>query len=101
MLDSTVYVATDKGVLRSETGAHWRVLTDSAGVRPVIVKFAVDATTVYGINDEGTYRLDAQNQWEKISSGTLGEVASLVVMNDRLYSASANEGIFHISLAEK
>ncbi len=97
---STVYVATDKGVLRSETGAHWRVLTDSAGVRPVIVKFAVDMTTVYGINDEGTYRLDAQNQWEKISSGTLGEVASLVVMNDRLYSASASDGIFHISLAE-
>ncbi|RKU38029.1 hypothetical protein C6496_07680 [Candidatus Poribacteria bacterium] len=97
---STVYVATDKGVLRSETGAHWRVLTDSAGVRPIIVKFAVDMTTVYGISDEGAYRLDAQNQWEKISSGTLGEVASLVVMNDRLYSASANEGIFHISLAE-
>lgn len=98
---STVYVATDKGVLRSETGAHWRVLTDTAEARPVIVKFTVDATTVYGISDEGTYRLDAQNQWEKISSGTLGEVAALVVMNDRFYSASANEGIFHISLAEE
>ena len=29
--DSTIYVATDEGVLSSETGAHWRVLTDSAG----------------------------------------------------------------------
>ena len=33
---STVYVATDEGVLSSETGAHWRVLTDNAGKRPII-----------------------------------------------------------------
>ena len=98
---STVYVATDKGVLRSETGAHWRVLTDNADVRPIIVKFAVDATTVYGISDEGAYRLDVHNQWKKISSGALGEVSSLAVINNRLYSASRNDGIFHISLAEE
>ena len=98
---STVYVATDKGVLRSETGAHWRVLTNNAEARPVIVKFAVDATTIYGISDEAAYRLDTHNQWEKISSRTLGEVASLAVINNRLYSASRNDGIFHISLAEE
>ncbi len=98
---STVYVATDKGVLRSETGAHWRVLTDNAETRPVIVKFAVDTTTVYGMSDEGAYRLDTHNQWEKISSRTLGEVASLTVINNRLYSASRNDGLFHISLAEE
>lgn len=98
---STVYVATDKGVLRSETGAHWRVLTDNAETRPVIVKFAVDTTTVYGMSDEGAYRLDTHNQWEKISSGTLGEVAALAVINNRLYSASRNDGLFHISLAEE
>lgn len=98
---STVYVATDKGVLRSETGAHWRVLTDNAEARPVIVKFAVDATTVYGMSDEAAYRLDTHNHWEKISSKTLGKVAAVAVMNDRLYSAINQEGIFHISLAEE
>ena len=98
---ATVYVATDKGVLRSETGAHWRVLTDNASVRPVIVKFAVDATTVYGMSDEAAYRLDTHNQWEKISSRTGGEVAAVAVMNDRLYSAVNQEGMFHISLAEE
>ena len=98
---STVYVATDKGVLRSETGAHWRVLTDNTDGRPVIVKFAVDATTVYGMSDAAAYRLDTHNQWEKISSQTGGEVAAVAVMNDRLYSAFNQEGIFHISLAEE
>ena len=98
---STVYVATDRGVLRSETGAHWRVLTDNASIRPVILKFAVDATTVYGMSDEAAYRLDTHNQWEKISSRTSGEVAAIAVMNDRLYSAINQEGIFHISLAEE
>ena len=33
-IGSTVYVSTDKGVLVSQTGEHWRVLTDSAGDAP-------------------------------------------------------------------
>ena len=30
-VDSTAYVATDRGILTSQTGAYWRVLNDSAG----------------------------------------------------------------------
>ena len=99
--DSTVYVATDEGVLNSETGAHWRVLTDSAGTRPIIDRFAVDGTTIYGVDDIGAYRLDTGNQWKKISSEALGETVDLAVLNDKLYSAIKDSGIFHISLAEE
>ncbi|MDE0017418.1 MAG: hypothetical protein OXU51_14635, partial [Candidatus Poribacteria bacterium] len=53
---STVYVATDKGVLASQAGTHWRVIADKIGVQVVIDKFAVDGTTVYGIGDTGVYR---------------------------------------------
>ena len=98
---STVYVATDEGVLSSETGAHWRVLTDSSGRHPIIDRFAVNGTTIYGAGDIGVYRLDTNSRWERISSETLGEVVSLVVINDKLYSAIKDRGIFHISLAEK
>ena len=98
---STVYVATDQGVLSSETGAYWRVLTDGMGARPIIDKFAVDSTTVYGAGNIGVYRLDTRSQWKQISSEALGEVVSLAVMNDKLYSAIEDRGIFHISLAEK
>ena len=98
---STVYVATDEGVLSSETGAHWRVLTDSSGQRPIIDRFAVDGTTIYGAGDIGVYRLDTGKQWKQISSEALGETADLVIINDKLYNAIKDRGIFHISLAEE
>ena len=98
---STVYVETDEGVLSSETGAHWRVLTDSSGKRPVIDRFAVDGSTIYGVGDIGTYRLDTGNQWKQISSEALGETVALAVINDKLYSAIKDRGILHISLAEE
>ena len=99
--DSTVYVATDEGVLSSETGAHWRVLTDNAGTRPIIDRFAVEGTTIYGAGNVGVYRLDTGNQWKQISSEALGETVALAVINDKLYSAIKDRGIYHISLAEK
>ena len=99
--NSTVYVATDEGVLSSETGAHWRVLTDSAGTRPIIDRFAVNGPTIYGVSDIGTYRLDTDNQWKQISSEALGKTVDLAVINDKLYSAIEDRGIFHISLAEE
>ena len=98
---STVYVATDEGVLSSETGAHWRVLTDSSGRHPIINRFAVNSTTIYGAGDIGVYRLDTNSRWERISSEALGETAALVIINDKLYSAIKDRGIFHISLAEE
>ena len=98
---STVYVATDEGVLSSETGAHWRVLTDNVGTRPIIDRFAVVGLTIYGVGDIGAYRLDTGNQWKKISSEALGETVALAVINDKLYSAIEDRGIFHISLTEE
>ena len=100
-VDSTVYVATDEGVLRSETGVHWRVLTDSAGARPIIDRFAVDGTTIYGVDTIGAYRLDTRNQWKQVSSEVVGETVDLAVLNDKLYSAIKDRGIFHISLKEE
>ena len=100
-VDSTVYVATDAGVLSSETGAHWRVLTDSEGARPIIDRFAVDGTTIYGVSDLGAYRLDTGNQWTHVSSEALGETVALSIINDKLYSAIKDRGIFHISLTEE
>ena len=99
LVGSTVYVATDAGVLSSETGVHWRVLTDSTGGHPIIDRFAVDGPTIYGVGNKGAYRLDADNQWKQVSSETLGEAAALAVINDKLYSAIKDRGIFHISLA--
>ena len=95
---STVYVATDEGVLVSETGEHWRVITDRTDTRVVITQFALNGTDVYGIADTGAYRLDTRGRWEQISSVVADEILALAVTNGRLYSAVEERGIFHISL---
>ena len=103
---STVYVATDAGVLVSETGEHWRVIMDRSGT-PIVINqfamnhFAVPGPRVYGASDMGVYGLDADGHWSQFASEVPGEVVSLGIINDRLYSATEDHGIFQISLGEE
>ena len=97
-IGSTLYVSTDKGVLVSQTGEHWHMLTDRMGKCPIIDRFAVDGTTVYGVGDEGLYRLDGSSKWKQISPGVPDKILSLVVSNNRLYIATQQRGMFHIPL---
>ena len=94
---STVYVATDTGVLASQTGSHWRVITDEV----VIDRFAVEGATLYGAGDTGVYHLDMHGDWKQVSPGVPGKVLSLVVDRDSLYVATERRGMFHISLSEE
>ncbi len=103
---STLYVATDSAVMVSQTGEQWYVPTDNAGERPIINRFAIDESKVYGIGDAGGYRLDTRMQWEQISSEVPNEISALAIANDKVYGAtdqvySAKEnGLFYISLEE-
>ena len=98
---STVYVATDEGVLASQNGEHWRVLTDAMRARPVIDRFAVDHTNVYGAGNTGVYRLDDRGRWHQISPSVPDEVGSLVASNNKLYIATQHGRMFHIPLEEQ
>ena len=100
-VDSTAYVATDSGILTSQTGAYWRVLTDTAGERIVIDRFAVNGTSVYGAGDAGVYRLDDRKQSEQIYPNVPDRVLSLAVKNDKLYIVTKHHGMFQIPLTEK
>ena len=96
---STVCIATDKGVLVSDTGEHWRVITDKNRTHTVIDRFAADGTILYGVGDSGAYRLDPHGKWELLSSDVPNSpIASLVISNDRLYAGTYDHGMFHISL---
>ena len=99
--DSTVYVATDAGVLTSEDGEHWRAITDTAGTHTRIDQIAVDTATVYGAGDTGVYRLNNREAWEKISPEVPNSVKSLVIKDDRLYIATKQRGMFHISVEKE
>ncbi len=103
---SSVYVATDAGVLVSETGEHWRVIMDRSGTPIVINHFAINylAVTgprVYGVGDMGVYSLDTDGHWKQFASEVPGKVVSLDIINNKLYGATKDRGIFQISLAEE
>ncbi len=97
-IGSAVYVSTDKGVLTSQTGEHWRVLTDSEGERLVVVSLAVDDATLYGVCSTGAYRLDNRGTWKKVSPEVPNGIRELVFANDKLYIITNRHGMFHISL---
>ncbi|MDE0085802.1 MAG: sigma-70 family RNA polymerase sigma factor, partial [Candidatus Poribacteria bacterium] len=96
-----VYVATDKGVLCSQTGEYWRPLTDNVGTHIVIDKLAVNGLSLYGVGDMGIYRLDSDSKWNQFSSSIPDKVLSVAVSSDKLYIATKQHGIFHILLEEK
>ncbi len=103
---STVYIATDRGVLISETGEHWRAITNRTGTHVVINQFvmnhfAITGPRVYGVGDTGVYGLDTDGCWDQVASEVPGDVVSLGIMNNRLYSGTKEHGIFQISLAEE
>ncbi len=98
---STICLATDKGVLISQTGEHWRVITDNTGMPTVIDRFAVKGHVIYGVSDSGAYRLDADSKWELLSSEVPSRIQSLVTSNGRLYVGTRDHGMFHISLEEQ
>ena len=98
---STVYVVTNKGVLTSQTGEHWRVLTDNEGERLIIASLAVDDATVYGVCNAGAYRLDNSGKWKKVSSAVPDGIRELVFANDKLYIITNQRGMFHVSLVKE
>jgi len=93
---ATVYVATDMGVLSSQNGEHWRIITDKMAACPIIDRFAVEGATLYGAADTGIYRLEGE--WQQMSPEVPGKVTSLSVSNDKLYIATEQHGLFHIAL---
>ena len=101
-LGSTVYVSTDAGILASETGEYWNVITDGLDTGILIDRFAVAGSKIYGIDAVGTgYRLDTEGQWEKVSEAAIDDVVSFAVTDNKLYSVVKNRGVFQISLAEE
>lgn len=100
-VNSTAYVATDRGILTSQTGAYWRVLTDTAGERIVIDRFAVDGTHVYGAGDAGVYRLNDRRQSERVFPSVPDKILSLAVKNDTLYIVTRHHGMFQVPFAEE
>ena len=97
----SVYVATDAGVLTSETGEHWRAITDKMGTHTVIDRIAASGTTVYGAGNEGAYQLNRRGEWEQILPEVPDSVLSLVINGNKLYAVTEKRGMFQVLLEEE
>ena len=104
---STVYVATDKGVIYSRDGTHWHKTTDADGTMLVIDKFAMDGTTVYGVLDFHAhpelcvYQLkENSNRWKQVTPEISNRVTSLAVDDNTLYVGTIGRGVLRFTLEE-
>ena len=99
--DSTVYVATDAGIITSDDGRHWQTVTDAEGNNLIMEHLAVDGTTVYGISKTGVHQLTNENDmWKQVASEVPERVTSLAVDGNVLYVGTRDSGVLHFNLDE-
>ena len=92
--DSTVHVATDKGVFNSKDGVTWCLLTNEAEASVILKSLATIGDSVYGANDEGIYHLQSDTDtWEQVAPEISGVVTSLVVDEDTFYVGTEHRGV--------
>ena len=83
---STVYISTDRGVMRSLNGEVWHALTDIDGNTRLIDRIATDGSTLYGVCDSGVYQVDNQTDtWKQVASEAPYTAISLAVDGNTLY----------------
>ncbi len=99
---TTVYVATDAGIITSDDGRNWHVVADADGTNLIMEHLAIDGTTLYGITQKtGIYRLVGDTgTWEQIVTEIPHQVTSLAVDGDTLYVGTENLGMFHFNLED-
>lgn len=98
---SKVYVATDKGVLSSRTGEHWRMLTDDSGKQIIIDKLTMNGLDLYGAGEIGVHYLESHSYWKQISPSNPDKVVSIAVSGDKLYIATDQQEIFYILIKKE
>ena len=98
---TTLYIATNNGVIVSQNDEHWHILTDSKGESPIINIFAVDGNKVYGIGDAGVYRLTIHGECKLISAEVPNRINTIAIANGKLYSGTDTSGLLHISLEDE
>ena len=97
----TVYVATDKGVIRSNNGTDWHIPTDIEGTPLIVDRFAVDGTTVYGTAKRKVYQLkEDSNTWQQVTPEIPYPVNCFDIDGSILYVGTNGRGVLRFSLDE-
>ncbi len=101
LTDSTVHVATDKGVFNSIDGAVWQAITDKAGETVIIKSLATAEDAVYGANNDGIYHIEKETVvWEQIVPEIPDTITSLVVDGDTFFVGTEHRGVLRFERSE-
>lgn len=94
-----VYVATDKGVVRSSNGTDWHVLTDGEGRLVYADRFAVDSTTVYCQVKQKIYQLSSETEiWQQVTPEIPFPVNCFDVDGNTLYVGTSGSGVLRYTI---
>ncbi len=98
--ESTVYIATDAGIIKTDNGRSWNTVTDAADTNLVMEHLAIDGSVLYGVTkDTGIYRLE-NGTWNQIVSKFPYNVTSLAVDGNIIYVGTRQNGVMHYNLVD-
>ncbi len=96
---ATVYVVTDQGVMNSHDGIHWHALTDTDGNRPLIARIAVEGDKVYGVGNQGVYRINTDTDtWIQMASEVPYKITAFAVDRGVFYIGTRHRGVLRLQL---
>ncbi|MYF54539.1 sigma-70 family RNA polymerase sigma factor [Candidatus Poribacteria bacterium] len=99
--NTTVHVATDKGVLNSIDGVVWHTITDEKGKGIIIKSLATAEDTVYGANDDGIYQYENKKGiWKQIVPQIPDTITSLVVDGETFFVGTEQRGVHRFERSE-
>ncbi len=97
---STVYVATDAGIITSDGGKQWDTITEKDGTNLIMEHLAVDGTTLYGVTQKtGIFRLE-NGTWEQVVPEIPDKVTSLAIDGKTVYVGTEYNEVFHFNLED-
>ncbi len=104
ILESYVYVATEKGVISSDSGEEWHVIMDSEGRNVGIDMFFVEGKNIYGVANKGVYRLEKQEVWKLITPALPHAmyyfIRQFINHDNKFYIVTREKGILKIPIGE-
>lgn len=101
LTNTTVYVATDKGVFNSIDGVVWHTITDKKGKELTIKSLATSEDAVYGANDDGIYQYENKKGiWRQIVPQIPDTITSLVVDGDTFFVGTEQRGVHRFERSE-
>lgn len=96
---TTVYVVTDQGVMNSHDGFNWNALTNTEGHQVPITRIAVEGDKVYGISNQGVYRMDTETHtWIQMSSEVPYKITAFVVDRGIFYIGTRHRGVLRLQI---